>query len=177
MEVHELEQLMAKLQTLEKHFHRYLLIGGFPEIAKTDDISYAQRIIREDVVDKVLKRDMVSLFNVRNIDELERIFLYLCMTTGNIIEASTISSNMEIARPTVAKYMSLLELANLIYIAYPIEMSGKKVLKAKPKVYLADSAIRNAVLVHGEEILQDPDQMGMIVESAVYKHVKTFTIT
>lgn len=169
-----LRQLMTSLQTLEKHFHRYLLLGGFPEIARTDDISYAQRIIREDVVDKVLKRDMVSLFNVRNIDELEKIFIYLCMTTGNIIEATTIASNMEISRATVNKYMSLLEMANLIYIAYPIEMTGKKILKAKPKVYLSDSAIRNAVLGHGEDVVHDPDQMGMIVESAVFKHIKTF---
>lgn len=169
-----LTQLMNDLQSLEKHFHRYLLIGGFPEIARTDDISYAQRIIREDVVDKVLKRDMVSLFNVRNIDELEKIFIYLCMTTGNIIEVTTISSSMEISRATVNKYMDFLEMANLIYIAYPTDMTGKKVLKAKPKVYLSDSAIRNAVLGHGEDVVQDPDQMGMIVESAAFKHIKTF---
>jgi len=70
--------------------------------------------------------------------------------------------------------MSLLEMANLIYIAYPIEMTGKKILKAKPKVYLSDSAIRNAVLGHGEDVVHDPDQRGMIVESAVFKHIKTF---
>lgn len=170
----ELVNLLIQLQSLERHFHRYLLIGGFPEIALSDDISYAQRIIREDVVDKVLKRDMVSLFHVRHIDELERIFLYLCMTTGNIIEATTISNSMDIARPTVLKYLSFLELANLIYISYPVDMTGKKVLKAKPKIYLADAAIRNAVLLQGEEVLQDSDQMGMIVESTVYKHINTF---
>lgn len=170
----ELAWLMGSLGPLERHFHRYLLIGGFPEIAQTDDLSYAQRIIREDVVDKVLKRDMVSLFNVRHIDELERVFLYLCMTTGNIVEATTIANNMDITRPTALKYLDFLELANLIYTGYPIDMTGKKILKAKPKVYLADAAIRNAVLLQGEEVLQDPDQMGMIVESAVYKHINTF---
>lgn len=174
LEKKELSDIMTKLKPLEKDFNRYLLIGGFPEIAQTDDLPYAQRIIREDVVDKVLKRDMVSLFNVRNIDELERIFLYLCMTTGNIIEPTTISNNMDIARPTVVKYLSFLEQANLIYTGYPVEMTGKKVLKAKPKVYLADAAIRNAVLLNGDEILEDAEQMGMVVESAVFKHVNTF---
>ena len=70
---------MISLKPLQKHFHNYLLIGGFPEIALTDDISFAQKIIREDVVDKVIKRDIVSLFNVRNVNEFEKIFLYLCM--------------------------------------------------------------------------------------------------
>lgn len=174
MPLTDLNRLMVELQPLEKHFHRYLMIGGFPEIAQTDDISYAQRIIREDVVDKVLKRDMVSLFNVRNIDELEKIFLYLCMYTGNIVEPTTIASSMEITRQTVVKYLNLLELANLIYIGYPVEMSGKGPLKAKPKVYLADAAIRNAVLLKGEEVLADAEEMGMIVEAAVFKHINTF---
>ena len=81
---------------------------------------------------------------------------------------------MQIARPTVLKYLEFLELANLIYTAYPVDLTGKKVLKAKPKVYLADAAIRNAVLLQGEEVLQDSEQMGLIVESAVYKHIKSF---
>ncbi len=170
----QLQQLLSSLLPLERHFHRYLLIGGFPEIAQSDDVSYAQRVIREDVVDKVLKRDMVSLFNVRHIDELERIFLYLCMTTGHIIEIATIAQHMEITRPTVIKYMQFLELANLIYTSYPVGITGKKILAARPKVYLADAAIRNAVLLQGEEVLQDAEQMGMLVESAVFKHIKSY---
>jgi predicted AAA+ superfamily ATPase len=47
-------------------------------------------------------------------------------------------------------------------------------LKAKPKVYLADAAIRNAVLMIGEEVLTDATEMGMIVETAIYKHVHSF---
>ena len=52
-------------------------------------------------------------------------------------------------------------------------MAGKKVLKASPKIYIADAAIRNAVLMD-ESMLTDPVQMGKIVETAVYKHVAAF---
>ena len=48
-----------------------------------------------------------------------------------------------------------------------------KILKAKPKVYVADAAIRNAVLML-DDILSDPDEMGVMVETAVYKHVASF---
>ena len=139
-----------------------------------DDIQYAQKIIREDVVDKVLKRDMVSLFPIRNVAELEQIFLYLCMISGNIVVQDTIAKEVGISRQTVSHYMDFLEQANLIYISQPTEQTGKKVLKAKPKIYLADAAIRNAVLMIGEEVLTDPTEMGMIVETAIYKHVHSF---
>ena len=52
-------------------------------------------------------------------------------------------------------------------------MGGKKVLKARPKIYISDAAIRNAVLMD-DSVLADPVQMGKIVETAVYKHVAAF---
>jgi hypothetical protein len=170
----QMTRLMLDLEPLQKHFHRYLLVGGFPEVALSDDVMYAQKIIREDVVDKVLKRDMVSLFPIRNVAELEQIFLYLCMTSGNIVVQDTIAKEVGISRPTVANYMDFLEQANLIYVSQPIERAGKRVLKAKPKIYLADAAIRNAVLMMGEEILTDPAEMGMMIETAIFKHIHSF---
>ncbi|MDB5055453.1 MAG: family ATPase [Bacilli bacterium] len=169
-----LSELMMNLQPLQKHFHQYLLVGGFPEIALSKDVRYAQKIIREDVVDKVLKRDMVSLFPIRNVAELEQIFLYLCMYSGNIVVQDTIAKEVGISRQTVANYMEFLQQANLIYISQPIVLTGKKILKAKPKIYLADAAIRNAVLMIGEEVLTDPTEMGLIVETAIYKHIHSF---
>jgi len=69
---------MTQLSGLQKHFHRYLMVGGFPELALAKDDYLAQAIMREDVVDKVLKRDIPALYNIRNATELERIFLNLC---------------------------------------------------------------------------------------------------
>lgn len=74
----ERSNIMIQLSKVQNHFNRYLQIGGFPELALADNDLMAQQIMREDVVDKVLKRDLPSLYNIRNATELERIFLYLC---------------------------------------------------------------------------------------------------
>lgn len=170
----KLEDLMRSLAVLQKYFHRYLLVGGFPEIALSDDVPFAQRILREDVVDKVLKRDLTVLFNVRNVAELEKVFLYLCIHSGGLVTIETIAKEIGgVARQTVSNYLNLLEAANLIYISNPVEIGGKKILKARPKVYIADAAIRNAVLML-EDVLSDPEEMGVMVETAVYKHVASF---
>lgn len=52
-------------------------------------------------------------------------------------------------------------------------MDGKKALKAKPKVYIADAAIRNAVLML-DDVLTEPEEMGIMVETSVYKHLAAF---
>jgi predicted AAA+ superfamily ATPase len=58
-------------------------------------------------------------------------------------------------------------------MSWPVDMAGKKVLKARPKIYIADAAIKNAVLMD-ESIMTDPIGMGKVVETAVYKHIAAF---
>jgi len=170
----ELNLLMTRLSVLQKHFNRYLTVGGFPELALSEDDFLAQAIMREDVVDKVLKRDIPSLYGIRNSTELERIFLYLCYCSSNIIAVDTVSKELGgVSRSTVDDYIEYMESANLIYRSFPVEMSGKKILKAKAKIYIADAAIRNAVLMD-DLLMMDPEQLGITVETAVYKHIAAF---
>lgn len=167
-------QIMIQLSKVQNHFNRYLQVGGFPELALADNDLMAQQIMREDVVDKVLKRDLPSLYNIRNATELERIFLYLCNVSSEIVSIEAIARELSgVSRPTVENYIQYLESANLIYQSWPVNMAGKKVLKASPKIYIADAAIRNAVLMD-DGLLADPVEMGKIVETAVYKHVAAF---
>jgi len=170
----ERTQIMLQLSKVQNHFHRYLQVGGFPELALADNDIMAQQIMREDVVDKVLKRDLPSLYNIRNATELERIFLYLCNVSSEIVSIEAITKELNgVSRPTVENYISYLESANLIYQSWPVNMADKQVLKARPKIYIADAAIRNAVLMD-DSVLTNPTEMGKIVETAVYKHVAAF---
>ena len=167
-------EIMTKLAPAQNHFSRYLRVGGFPELALANNDLMAQQVMREDVVDKVLKRDLPSLYNIRSSTELERIFLYLCNISSNIVSYTAISKELDgVSRATVENYVRYLESANLIYQSWPIEMGGRKPLKAQPKIYIADAAIRNAVLMD-DDLLTDPDELGKIVETAVYKHVAAF---
>ena len=170
----ERTQIMLQLSKVQNHFNRYLQVGGFPELALADNDILAQQIMREDVVDKVLKRDLPSLYKIRNATELERIFLYLCNVSSEIVSIEAIAKELNgVSRPTVENYIEYLESANLIYQSWPVNMGGKKVLKASPKIYIADAAIRNAVLMD-DSMLSDPVEMGKVVETAVYKHVAAF---
>lgn len=170
----ERAQIMMKLAPLQNHFNRYLTVGGFPELALAKNDLMSQQIMREDVVDKVLKRDLPSLYSIRSPLELERIFLYLCNVSSDIVSFTTISKELNgVSRATVESYVKYLESANLIYQSWPVDMGGRKALKAQPKIYIADAAIRNAVLMD-DELLTNPIELGKIVETTVYKHVASF---
>jgi predicted AAA+ superfamily ATPase len=168
-----LADLAVRSRPLLPAFQKYLLVGGFPETAMLSTM-LAQRLLREDVVDRVLKRDMSALFGVRNIDDLERLFLYLCIHTGGIFKVKTAADALEVSPTTVSNHLGVLERTGLIYRLPPIRAGGKKVLKARHKIYLADAALRNAVLLRGEDILTRSDELGMIVETVVVRHLISY---
>lgn len=157
-------------QPLAGLFHDYLLRGGFPECAQVRNIATAQRLMREDIVDKVLKRDMTALFGVRHVLELEQVFLYLCLHDGGILNIQSMASSLGLKRPTVASFIDLLEATHLIYRLMPFGY-GKEVLRGRPKVYLADPAIAPSVLLKGKTLLENPTALGAAVETAFFKHV------
>lgn len=170
----ELLDLTARFEPLTQHFNRYLTIGGFPELVLADDDAYAQRLLREDVVDKVIKRDMQILFHIRSPLLMEKLFLYLCMNSSEIFSVTTAAKELEnTSVSTLDTYLDALEKSNLIYMAKPMNVGSKGALKGKPKIFIADAAIRNAVLMI-EDVLSDEKELGAIVETTVYKHLVAF---
>lgn len=160
-------------QSLTAHFHEYLIRGGFPEPALQQEIARCQRLLREDIVDKALKRDMTAFYGVRRVLELERLFLYLCYHDGGILDLATVASELQgVNKQTVINFIDLFEATHLIYRLKPFGY-GKEVLRGRDKVYLADAALPGAVTLQGRKLLERPDRLGSAVETAFFKHVYT----
>lgn len=166
-------RVAAVAKPLTPHFHEYLLRGGFPEPALVNDLSRCQRLLREDIVDKVLKRDMTALYGVRRILELEKIFLYLCYHDGGILDIPSLSKQLDgINRQSVSNFLDLFEGTHLIYRLRQFGY-GKEVLRGKWKIYLTDPALPGAMLLLGRRLLEKADRLGAAVEAAFFKHVFT----
>ncbi len=160
-------------QGLTPHFHEYLIRGGFPEPALQQDIARCQRLLREDIVDKALKRDMTAFYKVRRVLELERLFLYLCYHDGGILDVTSVASELQgVNKQSVINFIDLFEATHLIYRLKPFGY-GKEVLRGRDKIYLADAALPGAVTLQGRKLLERPDRLGSAVETAFFKHVYT----
>lgn len=166
----DLRRAAHTAEPLVAHFHDYLVRGGFPECAQIESIPKLQKTLREDIVDKVLKRDMTAFYGVRNVLELERLFLYLCIQNGGETNVSKLSVELGVSRAMVEKHLELLVAAHLLYPLKTFNF-GKEVLKGKTKYYLADPSIAPSVLLRGREFIDDPTALGSAVEAAVFKHL------
>jgi predicted AAA+ superfamily ATPase len=164
-----------RARKLTPYFHQYLIRGGFPECAMIDSIQRCQRLLREDIIDKILKRDMTILFGVRHVLQLERLFLYLCLHDGSIVDFPTICRSLGVQRLTVEKFLNFFEATHLLTQLRPFGY-GKEVLRGRTKYYLADPSIATAMFLRGMQPLEDATLLGHIVESTVFKHLAIETL-
>ena len=169
------EAVLSACLPLQLEFNRYLLQGGFPAFVSEDiPLDMAQRLLREDVIDKALKRDMAHLYGARSLGELDQIFVYLCFNSGGIVEKKKLADALGTSPSTVENHLQRLEDAHLIYRLLPFLLQGKKSLKPRPKVYVADPSLRNAVLLRGEGLFTSLTELGAVIETCIYKHLYTF---
>jgi len=169
-EPHQFHEASELASQYAGHFHEYLLRGGFPQTALVESISIAQRLIREDIIDKVLKRDMTANFGVRQVLDLEHTFLYLCMNDGGLLDMTNLASNLSVTKVTAQRYIDMFVASHLVYKLAPFGY-GKDVLRGKFKIYLADPAIAPAVMLRDKSMLEDAQSLGVATEAAVFKNL------
>ena len=155
------------IDELNNHFLSYLNFGGYPEVIFSEDIqTNPGRYIRNDIIDKVLLRDLPSLYGIRDIQELNSLFTSLAYNTGREVSLEEISQNSGVAKNTIKRYIEYLEAAFLIKIVYRVDRSAKAFKRANYfKVYLTNPSMRSALFA---PLQSDDDLIGNLVETAVF---------
>ncbi|WP_245827053.1 ATP-binding protein [Reichenbachiella faecimaris] len=152
---------------LNEKFIDYINYGGYPEVSLSETIqSDPGRYIRNDIIDKVLMRDLPSLYGISDIQELNSLFTYIAYNSGNEMSLEGIASNSGVAKNTIKKYLGYLEAAFLIKTIHRIDQNGKKFKRANFfKVYLTNPSLRSALF---SPIQISDEFIGNMVETAIF---------
>jgi uncharacterized protein len=162
-----LQYKVNDMQLLNKYFIDYMNFGGYPEVSLSIEIqSNPGRYIRNDIVDKVLMRDLPLLYGIDDIQELNSFFTYIAFNTGAEMSLESISQSSGVSKNTIKKYITYLEAAFLIKVIQRVENSGKKFKRANFfKIYLTNPSLRCALFspVNATDVA-----IGNMVETAIY---------
>ncbi len=69
----------------KKYFEEYALFGGYPEVAKTEDIE-TKRIILKNLYDTYITRDIMELLKITDITKFRTILGLLANQTGSLYQ-------------------------------------------------------------------------------------------
>jgi len=161
------QNINNNIDKLNIEFINFINFGGYPEIS-ISNISQENinRYLKNDIIDKVLLKDLPNLYGVQDIQELNVLFNYIAYNTGSEFSLDEISSNSGVAKNTIKKYLQYLEAAFLIHIVHRIDQNSKKFKKANFfKVYLTNTSLRSALFA---PLNKQSPHFGNVVETAVY---------
>lgn len=166
------------VEALNDEFVRYLNIGGYPESVFSKTIrENPGQYIKSDIIDKVLLRDLPSLYGISDIQELNRLFTTLAYNTGNEVSLEKLSQSSGVAKNTIKRYLEYLEAAFLIRRVERIDQNAKRFQRAMCfKVYLTNPSMRAALFGRVEP---ESAAMSALTETAIFsqwQHDKDFSL-
>lgn len=161
-----------KLENSQESLTQYLKYGGLPYLIHLDLTDETVFDYLKNISQSILFRDVVSRFEVRNVDFLNRLIRYLANETGNLISARGISKflksqNVSISINAILNYLNYLTTAMLVSAVQRSDIQGKKIFEVGEKYYFNDIGLRNSIAGFS------PFDLGQIIENAVYMHLKS----
>ena len=154
------------VEDLNERFTDYINFGGYPEVIFSDTVRRdMNRYVRNDIIDKVLLRDLPSLYGIQDIQELNALFITLAWNTAQEVSLDKLSHNSGVTKPTLKRYLEYLEAAFLIKTVHRIDHNAKRFKRVNFfKVYLTNPSMHYALFGTPEE----KKVQGALVETAVF---------
>lgn len=155
--------LTKNLDSLEK----YIKYGGLPYLVNLKLEAEQVFGYLKNVFDAVILKDVVSRFEVRNVNFLERLIEYLADNLGSLVSSKKISDflksqNINLSPNTVLNYLSYLQSSFFVTKAQRIDIAGKKIFEIGEKYYFEDLGLRH-VVVNFKQV-----DINKILENLVY---------
>ena len=151
-----------KLENNVKSFDDYLQTGGMPEYVKN-----LRPNILTQLVDDILYRDIAVRHNIRNINGLREMTVFLMSNIGKPVAARRLTGLFGInATSTVTDYFAYLNNSYLIDFVPQFDFSVKAQSRNPKKVYVTDLGIYHQIKTTFTE------DYGRQLENAVFLHLR-----
>ena len=152
---------------LNRLFVDYINYGGYPEVVFSRHIQEnAEQFIRHDIIDKVLLRDLPSLYGITDVQELNSLFTMIAYHSGAQFSYEGLSKDSGVRKDTLRKYIQYLEAAFLVKKIHRADDTAKEYRREMLfKLYLTNPSLRCALF---QPITESDEIIGNMVETAVY---------
>ncbi len=154
------EKKSAELQAL---YVEYALYGGYPKIVLTPEADMKERYLQQ-IIDTYVRKDIRDLAEIRDITKFNRLLETLASQSGNLLNIAELSNTCALARPSVERYLFLLEQTYIIRLVRPFSRNLRAEISKMPKVYLCDTGLMQMLWL---KRLQR-EVVGPVFETSIY---------
>jgi hypothetical protein len=119
-----------------------IAFGSYPEVVLSADPSSMLRNLSSDYIWK----DILQTGLVKIPDLIRRLLLFLAHQAGNEVSVNELAGQLQMGRPTVERYLGLLEQTFVIFRLPAFSKNPRKEISKSHKIFFWDTGIRNALL-------------------------------
>jgi len=119
-----------------------LAFGSYPEIVTSGEPAKLLRELSSDY----LWKDLLQTGIVKTPDLIKRLLSLLAHQAGAEVSVNELATQLHMARPTVDRYLDLLEQTFVIFRLPSFSTNPRKEIAKSQKVFFWDTGIRNALL-------------------------------
>ncbi len=130
-------------------FDKYIKYGAFPELVNIEDEEVARRYINEDVMEKIVYKDLQESFGIADVGLLKTLADMVARNPGMIVDYASIARDLGKDQRTIANYFEYLEFGMIIMFVFNFRGSPVSSRRKLKKAYLQTP---NIAFASGENI-------------------------
>jgi hypothetical protein len=135
---------LGKLEA-RSQLERWLIWGGYPAIATTEDPLQRERLLGE-LTGAYLYRDILELEGIRRSEKIVDLLRLLAFQIGQEVSLAELGGNLSLNRETVERYLDLLEKSFVIYRVRGFSRNLRKEISKNARYYFYDNGVRNSLI-------------------------------
>lgn len=168
-----IKEIKSSCRFLEKdflaNFQEYVLFGGYPKVVLKETQEEKIKSLAE-IYSLYVRKDIKDLANIADIKGFNSLVSLLGWQTGSLINETELASSSSLSRPTVRKYLFLLENTFITHLILPFFTNPRREFVKMPKLYFEDAGLRNAI-INDFRSLEKRQDAGLLFENAVFLQV------
>ena len=151
---------------LAGHLSEYLNYGGYPRVIVSQGQEEKRQVIRE-IYTSYVDRDITDLLRLSRPDAFRQMLALLASQSGQLLNLTTLASQVGISTPTLKNYLYYAEKTFSIALAQPYFRNLQKEITKAPTPYFVDLGLRNLVL-NKWGLLTQPSDFGFVFQNLVF---------
>src|SRR3990167_6256124 len=142
-----------------------LVYGCYPAVVTSTEKSFLLRQIYNDYISK----DIIEILKVSKPDIMQKLIVLIAHNSGQLVNYNQFATDCQVSIATVKHYIAILENTYTLSRITPFVGNKRKEVTSNPILYFLDNGFRNQALQHLSMELDKRQDVGLLVQSAVYQ--------
>ena len=141
---------------VEENLEQLVIYGTYPGLIDLHSPEKEKKLM--ELASDYLYRDVLMYEKVRNPAVIRKLLKALALQTGSQVSSNELSGMLGVSRPTVERYLDLLEKSFVIYELSSFSSNLRNEIRKSSKYFFYDTGIRNALLGDFRPLRERVDQ-------------------